>query len=347
MPRTITLQHCTQLPLAFWGGLALGALLVATLMGAAWEERLNGEAPAMVLRGAITREAAAATAQAAARPTTSQKIRESHGTISAEYGFVNFNNDPLTVNFSITTRELAAYRLEYGYTAAERAAIDQWQKSAVADAYQYASKHGHSQEQLNRAGEKIAAEYRSRLASFYQSRGFSLLPGNLLVANIPEIVRENTRKTRGIALALNSSGEKLGYDSDSIIAAALAFTQTAIRYENVPMEIKGRQTGGIYPPLETLALGKGDCDTKTALLAAILLNWNRVKIVGVGVPGHYLMGILRNPAKGDAFVEYKGGRYVLVEPAGPGWLPPGTVDRKTLSLLNATDKVRIEPFTAH
>ena len=347
MPRTISSQSCTQLPLGSWGGIALGALLAVSLMGATWEERLNSDPPAMVLRGAISREAAAATARAAARPVTSQKIRESHGIISAEYGFTNFNNDPLTVTFSIAAKDLAAYRLEYGYTAAERAAIDQWQKSAVAEAYQYAVKHGQSQEQLNRAGEKIATEYRSRLASFYQERGFTMLPGNLLVANIPEIVRENTRKTRSVALALNSSGEKLGYDSDSIIAAALAFIQTAIRYENVPMEIRGRQTGGIYPPLETLALGKGDCDTKTALLAAILLNWNKVRIVGVGVPGHYLMGILRNPAKGDAFVEYKGGRYVLVEPAGPGWLPPGTVDRKTLALLNAAEKVRIEPFMAH
>lgn len=346
MPRTTSPQWCLHLPLGFWGAITLASLVAATLMGATWEARLNSDPPAMVLRGAITREAAAATAHAAAKPTTSQRIKESLGVISAEYGFVNFNNDPLTVQFSISVKELAAYRLEYGYTAAERAAIDQWQKSAVAEAYQYAVKHGQGQEQLNRAGEKIAAEYRRRLAAFYQSRGFSLFEGNLLIANIPEIVRENTRKTRNVALALNSSGEKLGYDSDSIIAAALSFVQTAIRYDNVPLENRGRQTGGIYPPLETLALGKGDCDTKTALLASILLNWNRVRIVGVGVPGHYLMGILRNPAKGDAFVEYKGSRYVLVEPAGPGWLPPGTVDRKTLSLLNMADKVRIEPFTA-
>jgi hypothetical protein len=58
------------------------------------------------------------------------------------------------------------------------------------------------------------------------------------------------------------------------------------------------------------------------------------------------MGLLRNPAKGDAFVEYKGMRYVLMEPAGPGWLPPGMVDRNTTALLNARGNLKIEPFSA-
>lgn len=346
MKQTGVQSDCIQLNLGFWGGLALCAITATVFMGADWEERLNSGSTSIILRAARG-EAFASTAIAGVRPATSQKIRDINGIITAEYGFTNFNNDPLTIIFSIAARELAAYRLEYGYTTAERAAIDQWQKSSVDEVYQYAVRNRQSQEQLNRAGEKIAGEYRTRLANFYRTRGFTLLEGNLLVVDIPEIVRRNTRKTRSVALSLNAASERLGYDSDSIIAATLSFMQTAIKYENVPNEVKGRQTGGIYPPLETLALGKGDCDTKTALLASILLNWNRVRIVGVAVPGHYLMGILRNPAKGDAFVEYNGGRYVLIEPAGPGWLPPGTVDRKTMALINAADNIKIEPLTAN
>lgn len=284
---------------------------------------------------------------AAPKPSAYQKIKESGGHLSAEYGFLNFNSDQLSLSFAIAMKELAAYRQEYGYTAAERGAIDQWQKRAIEEAYQTAVRNRQGQDELNRAGEKISAEYRSRINSFYRSRGFKLTDGNVLTADIPDIAQRSVKRVKPVALSLNSAAEKLRYDSDSIIAAALSFIQTAVQYENVPLAIKGRQTGGVYPPLETLALGKGDCDTKAALLAAILLNWNRIRVVGVGVPGHYLMGVLRNPAKGDAFVEYKGSRYVLMEPAGPGWLPPGTVDRKTLSLLSAADNVRIEPFSAN
>ena len=314
-------------------------------MGAKWQERLGCEGYGVVLRGAS--EQAAQLQRKSPKSHSSQKIRETSGIITADYGFLNFNNDQLTLTFSIPSKELAAYRLEYGYTASEKAAIDQWQQAAVDEAYKNAVKRRQTQEQLNQAGELIAKEYKSRLTNLYRSRGFSLLERNLLAADIPEIVRRNVGKVRSVALSLNSSGERLGYDSDSIVAAALSFVQTAVLYENVPVEIKGRQTGGIYPPLEAIASGKGDCDTKSALLAAILLNWNRIKVVGVGVPNHYLVGILRNPAKGDAFVEYKGARYVLVEPAGPGWLQPGSIDRRTMSLLNAQDRVKIEPFTTN
>lgn len=299
----------------------------------------------VLLRGTSQQEAQTRATRPSTKPMASQKIRESTGVITADYTFVNFNNDQLALTFSIPVKELAAYRLEYGYTSDERAAIDDWQQTALDNAYKSAVKTRQSQEQLNLSYEKIAGEYRTKILAFYRLRGFTLLEGNILVADIPAIVHKNVKKTRPMALSLSSSAEKLGYDSDSIISAVLSFVQTAVVYENVPMEIRGRQTSGVYPPLETAAVGKGDCDTKSALLASILLNWNKIRMIGVGVPGHYLVGIMRNPAKGDAFVEYKGLKYVLMEPAGPGWLPPGNVDKKTLALLGTADRIKIEPFT--
>ncbi len=333
--------------LKLWGVVIICSFSVCAFLGASWEQRFISARPGVLLRAASQQTPQIQISKQGAKSQASQRIRETGGVLAADYGFTNFNNDQLALTFSIPSRELASYRLEYGFTAAERAAIDQWQKTAIEDAYKAAVKNRQSQAQLNSAGEKIAAEYRTRLVNFYRSRGFALLEGNMLVADIPEIVRRNVRKVKSVALSINSSAERLGYDSDSIIAAAISFIQTAVLYENVPMEIKGRQTGGVYPPLETLAAGKGDCDTKSGLLGSILLNWDRIKVVGVGVPGHYLVGILRNPAKGDVFVEYKGARYVLAEPAGPGWLPLGTVDKRTLALLSANDKVKIEPFTAN
>jgi hypothetical protein len=337
-------QLVTSLPA--WGGIIIATLAVCTLLSASWEQRLQDEQPRVVLRGAGPRSSPPGQISRGRQTPGShvfQKIRESGGIISAEYGFVNYNDDPLTVFYSIPSRELSAYKLDYGYTTAERNAFDLWQKHANDEAYQHAVRTRQSQEQLNRAGEKISQEHRSKLATFFHARGFSL-KDNTLIVDIPEVVRRNVKKLRGVALEINRSGEKLGYDSDSIISAAIALVQTAVRYENVPMESAGRQTGGFYPPLETMATGRGDCDTKTALLGAILLNWDRIKAIGVGVPNHYLMGVLRSPAKGDVYVEYKGLRYVLVEPAGPGWLPPGTVSRDTVALLNARKSLKIEPF---
>ena len=96
--------------------------------------------------------------------------------------------------------------------------------------------------------------------------------------------------------------------------------------------------------MTAVLVGWGDCDTKTGLLASLLSNWGQMKMVGVSVPGHYLMGVLLIPDKGDVFLEYKGLQYVLVEPAGPAWLPPGQVGEETMHLLSGREGYKIEPF---
>ena len=97
--------------------------------------------------------------------------------------------------------------------------------------------------------------------------------------------------------------------------------------------------------MEVFIEGRGDCDAKSGLLASILLNWEKIRIIGVGLPGHYLLGILQHPARGDAFIEYEGMNYVLVEPAGPAWLPPGTISDYSLKWLEARDQIKIEAIT--
>jgi hypothetical protein len=67
-------------------------------------------------------------------------------------------------------------------------------------------------------------------------------------------------------------------------------------------------------------------------------------MIGLAVPGHYLMGVLRIPGKGELFVEHEGLQYVLIEPAGPAWLPPGQVSRDTVALLKSSEGYAIEPF---
>ena len=77
----------------------------------------------------------------------------------------------------------------------------------------------------------------------------------------------------------------------------------------------------------------GDCDTKTAVAASLLSNWKDIGVLGVAIPKHYLMAVRQVPRRGDVYIRYKGMPYVLVETAGPAWLPPGRVGDQTKAYL--------------
>jgi hypothetical protein len=277
---------------------------------------------------------------------TYQRIREKDGIISAEYGFKNYNNDSLSLLFSITAKELAAHRASYGYRPSELDELLQWQRDALKAAYQSSlQEDSPTRAQLTKLYDDIKAAYFTKYRMLLTSRGFVVQPNNVLTVDIPSVVRRNIKNVKPLAIELERQGAAHGYRSESFVSSALSLVQTALVYDEVPMEVDGRRIGGMYPPMEAIFKGKGDCDTKSALLASILLNWDKVKLIGVVTPTHYLIGIMRNPVRGEAFVEYKGLRYVLLEPAGPAWLPPGTIGPETQALIASGGEIRIEPLT--
>ena len=282
------------------------------------------------------------TMQEVAAGKSVQRIREEKGVLSADYGFVNINNDLLQINIALPAKELARYRQEYGYTQADLDAIMDWQKKSLAEAFTQAVQNGWDQEKLNAVSRGIQEDFRKKQREFFSARGFCLQKGNILIPDIPGIVQRNVKPLQDVARQFSQVAATQGYDAQETIAAALTMVQTALRYQNLPANQGGRITGGMTPPLVTMLEGQGDCDAKTALLAAILHNWSQIRLVGVGIPNHYLMGVLQNPGKGQAFVEYEGLRYILLEPAGPGWLPPGTIAESTMARLAAGEDLHLE-----
>lgn len=322
-----------------WGILGLLSLLLCLCLSSEKDRQSGPPAPlTMQLAGEIDTRAMAAGGGGRA----TQSIREERGVISAEYGFINFNNDPLQIRFSLPASDLAAYRLGYGYTQADLDAIMAWQKRALAEAYDQAVKNSWGQERLNSVSRTIQQEFRSKQEELFASRGFRLQQGKTLVPDIPAIVRRNIKPLNDVARQFHQVAATQGYDSQETIASVLSMVQTALHYKDLPASQGGRVIGGITPPLVTMVAGEGDCDAKTALMAAILRNWSHIKLIGVGVPNHYLLGVLQNPAKGQLYVEYEGMLYVLLEPAGPGWLPPGTLAESTVGLLSSGENLRME-----
>ncbi len=278
-------------------------------------------------------------------PRIRRSLKHEEDTFTVTYRFVSFGNDQVVVKATVQGEAYRAYRKSFGYRQSELDALFDQQRQQLEQAQSWAIANHVSQEQLDFSAAAINKNYDHSVLSLLKSRGFRFLNPDLLAADIPKIVKNNVDLFRPIALSLQKSIRTLGYSESDTIGTVLPLVQTAIAYEALPPEVNGRITAGFSPPLEVFIEGRGDCDAKTALLASILLNWDKVKLVGVGVPGHYLLGIFQLPDKGEAFVEFKGLTYVLMEPSGPAWVPPGIISDYTLKWIDSRDQVILEPIT--
>jgi hypothetical protein len=276
---------------------------------------------------------------------STQSITASGDVVTATYAFKNFDRDRLTIDFRLKKSEWAKYDASFGYYKKDISEIDAWLNTARDGAFKYAVKSGKSQAQLDAALAALDKERKKKIDEYMASRGFRLLPGNIVRVDVPSLVKRNAPLLNSIATAFDRIAQERRYGSEAIVGSVASMVQTALVYRIPPeVESDGRHTGGMLPPATTLLKGWGDCDTKSALLSAILVNWPNMRVVGVAVPDHYLMGVLRIPNKGDVFVERDGLQYVLIEPAGPGWFPPGQVAQSTVALLEGQEGFKIEPF---
>lgn len=251
--------------------------------------------------------------------TSFKRSRDGAGTV-VSISFRNFNNDLLTVKTKIPDSALLDSVSEFGYTDAGLKAVH--------------AKFG-------RSGAKT---YDKEVRKYLASRGFRMVDDDVVQVDVPAMVRRDTERLNPVARALDLAASVKRYGPEEIVGAATAMVQTALRYDIPPPLVKGKHTGGMMTPVQAMTEGWGDCDTKTALLASLLQNWDGMDAVGLALPRHYLMGLSRIPRKGDAFIEHEGAQYVLIEPAGPAWLTPGQVAPETLDLLDRMNGIPIQPF---
>lgn len=330
---------CCRLPHALLGLAGLAAYFATFTLAAVWQRKL--EIP--LAEGGVEVFGQESGGEGGAGQTFQRTRRGADGYF-AEYGFRNFNRDLLTVRFSVSRKAFEEYDAGFGYTKADLDAIDEWHNTARQGAYQYAVKQKKGQGAIDAAMANLKLERDRKVKEYMSSRGFKLLPGNVVRVDMPLIVRQNAPQMKNLALAFETIATERRYDSESLIGAVTSMVQTALTYRIPPTSDGAKHTGGLLPPMKAIVSGWGDCDTKTGLLASILANWPHMRMVGLAVPSHYLMAVLRIPGKGDMFIEHGGLQYVLIEPAGPAWLPPGTVSEGTVSMLQAAEGYNIEPF---
>lgn len=298
------------------------------------------------------------------------RVHRVHGGYSLDYGFKNFNGKAASVETQLDSETVAQAIAEHGFKESDFKSLDAWYKKAQEDAIAEAEGkyvkgevkaksreeleaklkwisdiNKKAQADLERTLASLSSEYRRKRLDLYENGGFRMKDGKTIEADIPGLAKRNWKRVRPLAKAFSELAEEEGYETEELVGAVVAMTQTSLRYEVPDTKEGSRVIGGAMPPPQTLVLGQGDCDTKTAVISAVLLNWPNIKLIGLAIPGHYLMAYHRAPRRGEVFVEHEGLPYVMIESAGPAWLPPGTVGDQTQAYLDSGRDFRIQPIS--
>lgn len=109
-----------------------------------------------------------------------------------------------------------------------------------------------------------------------------------------------------------------------LIETLMTFCQD-IPYKRPPASRGKRYTGELDVPAKMLAVGTGDCDTKSVFFASTLLHHQSIKVAVVLVdnPSHMFAAIRGVPTPYQAYIEYQGEKYIVCEPVGNARLPVG------------------------
>lgn len=127
---------------------------------------------------------------------------------------------------------------------------------------------------------------------------------NPLISKIGETLRDNSRQSYA-----NFVGQ---------------FVQS-IPYDELKDGIDSRGDG-FTPPNQLIYYNRGDCDSKSALMAALLRPIiPQAKMAIVYLPGHALFAIGMNASDADKTITVDGSTLVLMEVAGPALMPAGEI----------------------
>ncbi len=153
-----------------------------------------------------------------------------------------------------------------------------------------------------------------------------------------QVIVEETLAIRPLAKAI--ADKTRGLSDREVIAYALRFLQR-IPYDNLKSR-NAMGSIGFVAPLTLIDINKGDCDTKSAALAALIRNLlPNVGMAMVLVPGHAFLA-LDIPAKNsDSTITVNGRNYVVVEPTGPALSPVGRAHSNSHPYLTVdTDQIK-------
>jgi hypothetical protein len=242
-----------------------------------------------------------------------------NGVIIREYRWCDFAGVQRSCRFEIPRAELAASAAEFGADPEDMKAVEirlereiTFTPEQVRDPKVMARIKQQVQAELDKQAQAALEARRKKLVA----RGLVLLGEDKVTVDLGQLWRWNLKRMQPqVRRFADATGSR-----EPLPKAVLAFVQE-IPYRKPPDQRAGRSTFGLLPPLEALAAGYGDCDTKSLLFAALADNGRGPEIILLRGPGHVVAGLeCSAKEKGTRFRAF-GKHFLICECSDGIWLP--------------------------
>ncbi len=182
------------------------------------------------------------------------------------------------------------------------------------------------------ARKDVIADMKARRVEFYAAHYLLSAKKNkeLVLIDYARVVNQSINGLKPVARAFKGQEQ----NQRKTVAKVLHF------FQNIPYNdlTQGKVRGfrGFSPPLEMLAANRGDCDSKsTAMMAVLQTLTPNLEVAIFIVPKHAFLGVAIPAKKSDTIYTHEGITYVLMEPTGPRVRPIGSLIQSSYDYLQS------------
>jgi hypothetical protein len=167
--------------------------------------------------------------------------------------------------------------------------------------------------------EKDLVQKQQQLQNKAAGHGINMLDeGNKFTVDYNWVIHQNKQAITKIAKRIRSSARRNGYRSKRELVGAFASFVQSMQYR-VPSDFRINKEGekiltaGAMMPMETLANGWGDCDSKSMLFAALVQSIGLVDVCFIVMDEHLFAAVQFRPEQNELSILYKNKDWVLIE----------------------------------
>ncbi len=167
--------------------------------------------------------------------------------------------------------------------------------------------------------ERDLAKQQKELKAKAANYGIKMLEeSNRFTIDYNWVINQNKSSIEEIAKRIRSTARRRGYRSRRELVGAFASFVQSLKYR-VPRDyrLNGKNekilTAGAMMPLETLAIGWGDCDSKSMLFAALVQSIDLVDVCFIVMDEHLFAAVQLRHNQDEQFIKHNGKDWVLIE----------------------------------